>query len=369
MAVFDGTLKVNATASANNNSIAFSFPSPSVNYVQYDGIALSGVQSDALSQYFFFKPDLVPSATVRCRLVANTAAATTLAGLVATQTLTINALTRTDMATVSAQVAALSANQSMMFPRPIELITLGVSNLGPTPTPSPTPTPTPAGPAVITNPATAVTSSTATLNGTINPRGQTTTYQFQLGTDTNYIFTQFVQDAGNGSVAAPVSVVLAGLQPGTTYHFRLIAGNASGTSNGNDLSFTTGPGDDADRDGMPDDYENSNGFNPNNDADAALDADGDGMTNLQEYRAGTNPRSAASVLRITSMQRGGPDLVINFPSIFGKLYRLEWADSPDAATWATLQDNSAGTGAPITMNDTEATDLHPRRFYRVRVLP
>ncbi len=46
---------------------------------------------------------------------------------------------------------------------------------------------------------------------------------------------------------------------------------------------------DSDNDGMPNDYETANGFNPFNNADGVLDADIDGLTNLQEYRLGTNP--------------------------------------------------------------------------------
>jgi hypothetical protein len=56
------------------------------------------------------------------------------------------------------------------------------------------------------------------------------------------------------------------------------------------------PGADTDGDGMPDAWENENGFDATNPADGALDADGDGQSNRAEYVAGTNPRNAGSVI-------------------------------------------------------------------------
>ena len=53
----------------------------------------------------------------------------------------------------------------------------------------------------------------------------------------------------------------------------------------------TNPNDsDSDSDGMPDDYELANGFDPLTD-DAAGDADSDSLTNLAEFTAGTNPNN------------------------------------------------------------------------------
>ncbi len=52
--------------------------------------------------------------------------------------------------------------------------------------------------------------------------------------------------------------------------------------------------DDDDNDGMPDDYEDSKGFNRYDKDDASEDADRDGKTNLAEYKAGTDPLDAAS---------------------------------------------------------------------------
>ena len=41
-------------------------------------------------------------------------------------------------------------------------------------------------PVVLTGNATAITSTSATVNGTVNPEGQATTYYFEYGTTTSY---------------------------------------------------------------------------------------------------------------------------------------------------------------------------------------
>jgi phosphodiesterase/alkaline phosphatase D-like protein len=94
-------------------------------------------------------------------------------------------------------------------------------------------------PTVTTTPATNVTATTATANGTVNPHGQTTTFVVQYGKTNAYGSQTSVQAAGAGTTAQNVSAALAGLTPGTTYHYRVVASNASGTTNGNDRSFKT----------------------------------------------------------------------------------------------------------------------------------
>lgn len=94
-------------------------------------------------------------------------------------------------------------------------------------------------PAVTTAPATGVTSSGATLNGSVNPNGQQTSYAFQWGPTSRYGHETSLTSAGAGTTSQSVSAALSGLQPGTNYHFRIIAMSASGTSVGTDRSFTT----------------------------------------------------------------------------------------------------------------------------------
>ena len=124
---------------------------------------------------------------------------------------------------------------------------------------------------------------------------------------------------------------------------------------------------DSDHDGIPDDVELANGFNPNLAADALLDADGDGVNNLMEYLADTNPRNPASVLRITSLARSGQNVIISFPTSAQKRYRAEWTPDLVGGTWTTFADNVAGTGSSVQITDSNAIAAG-RRFYRVVVL-
>ena len=126
---------------------------------------------------------------------------------------------------------------------------------------------------------------------------------------------------------------------------------------------------DTDGDGLQDGYELAYGLNPNDPADAARDSDGDGVSNLQEYLAGTDPRNAASTLRITqSTYSPTTGLTVNFPTVNGKVYQLEYKDDLTAAAWTTLPGTYTGNGTTFAITFSP-TDLGGRttRFYRVRV--
>jgi hypothetical protein len=88
--------------------------------------------------------------------------------------------------------------------------------------------------------ATAIGTTTATLNAAVNPNGFATTAKFQIGPNTGY-GTDFAITLSppNGNTLQNVSVSLTGLNPGATYHFHAIATNSIGTTDGGDLTFTT----------------------------------------------------------------------------------------------------------------------------------
>jgi hypothetical protein len=73
----------------------------------------------------------------------------------------------------------------------------------------------------------------------VNPRGQSTQWHFEFGTTTAYGLNSADASAGSGQTANAVSAAISGLTPGTTYHYRLVATNTSGTVNGQDQTFTT----------------------------------------------------------------------------------------------------------------------------------
>jgi hypothetical protein len=95
--------------------------------------------------------------------------------------------------------------------------------------------------------ATGIGATEVTLHTQINPLGNDTRFYFQYGTEacpqnpgacTN-IPAPPGEDIGAGSEDVAREVELTGLEPGTTYHFRVLDTNALGTSEGPERTFTT----------------------------------------------------------------------------------------------------------------------------------
>jgi hypothetical protein len=94
-------------------------------------------------------------------------------------------------------------------------------------------------PFVETKSATAVGEAWANLNGVVNPNGAATEYSFEYGTTTSYGKGTGKFSAGAGTANLEVSREITGLAPATTYHFRIVAHNANGTTDGADKLMRT----------------------------------------------------------------------------------------------------------------------------------
>lgn len=98
-------------------------------------------------------------------------------------------------------------------------------------------------PAVTTGNTTAVTSSKATLHGTVNPNLADTKYWFEYSTDpllgSALLHSTEQTSVGTGSATKSVQADISGLNSKTTYYFRLVAQNNLDTIRGSRMTFKT----------------------------------------------------------------------------------------------------------------------------------
>jgi photosystem II stability/assembly factor-like uncharacterized protein/phosphodiesterase/alkaline phosphatase D-like protein len=100
-----------------------------------------------------------------------------------------------------------------------------------------------AAPTAVTNAATSIDSTSAVLNGTVNPNNALTTVVFQFGTTTSYGDSVAASEGPlTGSSGQAVTAPLSGLAPNSLYHYRVVGKNGIGTTVGNDQIFTTSVG-------------------------------------------------------------------------------------------------------------------------------
>ncbi len=94
-------------------------------------------------------------------------------------------------------------------------------------------------PAVETLAATSIVEKGATLNGKVNPNGAETKIYFEYGTTTSYGSKTSEVSVGSGTTTLEKAEAISGLSANTTYHYRIVAANSSGTGLGADKTFTT----------------------------------------------------------------------------------------------------------------------------------
>ena len=96
-------------------------------------------------------------------------------------------------------------------------------------------------PTATTGSATGITTTSATLNGTVNPNGADTHVWFLWGTSSSLSGANQTSsfDLGSGTTASSIQAAPTGLNPGTVYYFQMVAQNSLGTAKGSINSFTT----------------------------------------------------------------------------------------------------------------------------------
>jgi hypothetical protein len=101
---------------------------------------------------------------------------------------------------------------------------------------------TPSAPPSVDRQLTSVVRQTsAIMDAAVNANNEDTTYHFEYGLTASYGTSFASSDIGSGYGDINVGQSLAGLLPASTYHFRVVATNATGTSYGADQAFVTPP--------------------------------------------------------------------------------------------------------------------------------
>lgn len=138
------------------------------------------------------------------------------------------------------------------------------------------------------------------------------------------------------------------------------------------VTFVVPPPDDANANGLPDEWEMRHWTN----LVAALpdgDDDGDGVPNWAEARANTSPRDGNSALRLLPFE---PEKArtLRWRSVGGTRYRVEWTEDLIGGVFHGVERSLAEEIDPATYGTegsrsfTDPADGEKKRFYRIRVL-
>ena len=217
----------------------------------------------------------------------------------------------------------------------------------------------PAAPTATTEAASAVTATGATLNGTINAKNASSSVTFEYGLDTSYGTTsKATPHTVSGSTDTAVSLALSSLSTNTTYHYRVVAVNAGGTTYGADMTFTTGTAPEIDVQG------NSISI-PDGDTTPQTGDD----TNFGDVLAA----SGSATHTFTIENSGNADLTLTLPFTFSGTHKDDFSVSADPAlttippsgsTTFDVQFDPSDTGlrqAEISITNTDG-DENPYNF-------
>ena len=106
---------------------------------------------------------------------------------------------------------------------------------------------------------------------------------------------------------------------------------------------------------------------PINSSTDTADPDGDSLNNWQEWRCATDPTNTLSVLRLLTAKPIGADVDVQWQSVPGQTYFLEWSTNlTSVPPFVLLSTNLAGQAGTTVYTHTNAADAGGN-FYRVGV--
>jgi hypothetical protein len=175
----------------------------------------------------------------------------------------------------------------------------------------------------------------------------------------------YMDDATTPVAVDGISYAATNLTAGTTHTFRLAFNLDDGRQSAvSDPATGRTWGEDANFDGLPDDWEALYfGPDPSKWPPASADSDGDGATNLQEFLAGTDPTNAKSVLQ-TSISTSPQGWRLEWNTQPGLIYQVQ--STADGKTWTDLGTARFAAGSSDSLPVAADSNVALFRIVRVR---
>jgi len=206
----------------------------------------------------------------------------------------------------------------------------------------------------------------ARLRGMVNPNGFTTDVAFEYGPTSAYGNSIPVSLSDpDGMLPEEVSVLLAGLAPRSSYHYRITVTTAAGVRSTSDGVFSTFSSLESWRH-----THFGSAMNAGASADTA-DLDQDGLQNLLEWISGSSPVQPSSWT--TSAVLNGSQIEFSYlrdTNAVGGQTQVEWSDDLTASQWSVLGVTELVVGQSGSIQSVKASlpaGNMGRRFVRLRV--
>jgi hypothetical protein len=206
-------------------------------------------------------------------------------------------------------------------------------------------------------------------------------YELVVNMDANRAGTTLYS---NRALATQSAFSLVVEMNGVRYYPIEVAGTLTAGKGGERILLDLNLGEDSDRDGLPDIWEqwqlyqagyypDSNGSWPINLIDRNGDFDHDGLSNWLEYVAGTFAGDATEKFDIAIKEKSESSVRLEFYAITGKTYTIErssdlvaWTQFPFATVLAGTPSNTF-TSAEVGITSAYAVPVGTKQFYRLTV--